>query len=124
MDLSMLLAQALGVMYLAVGLGMLLSGDYYKKAIQDMVKDAGTLYLGGVMALMIGFFMVTFHNVWEGWPILVTLIGWLALIKGLVILIFPKMMMDWSAKMMKHMSNLSWVVLVLGAVFTYFGFFA
>ena len=124
MDLSMLLAQVLGVVYLAAGLGMLLNGDYYKKAMHAMVKDGGMMYLGGFMALVMGFFMVTYHNVWEGWPILVTLIGWLALIKGLALLIFPQGMMDWSATMMKHMANYSYVTLALGAVFAYFGFFA
>lgn len=124
MDLSVLLAQVIGAVYLAVGLGMLLDGGYYKKAFPAMLKDPGAMYIGGFMALVAGFFMATYHNVWEGWPILVTLIGWLALLKGLLLLIFPKGMLDWSAKMMKHVSKFSFVVIALGLVFSYFGFFA
>lgn len=125
MDTSMFIAQLLAVVYLAVGLGLLLSGDYYKKAMAEMVKSHATMYLGGVMALLAGFLIVSFHNVWEGWPILVTLIGWLALVKGLVLLIFPEWMMDWSSKWVnKNWAWYAWVPLVLGALFGYFGFFA
>lgn len=121
----MFIAKLLGLSYLVVGLGMLLSGDYYKKAFQSMLKEAGMMYLGGLMALIIGFLIVNAHNVWEGWPMLVTILGWLALLKGFLLLVFPKGMMEWSAGMLKkNMNMMSIFVLALGAVFAYFGFLA
>ena len=125
METSILIAQLAAVVYLTVGVGMLVSGDYYRKAFDKMFKEAGIWYLGGLMALISGFLIIKFHNVWEGWPILVTLLGWLALLKGLLIFIFPEGFMDWSAGFVKKMgSQYGFVALVLGLIFGYFGFFA
>jgi len=46
------------------------------------------VFIVGVIALVAGLAMILAHNVWSGGalPVIVTLIGWLALIKGLLLL--------------------------------------
>jgi hypothetical protein len=46
------------------------------------------MFIAGVIALLTGLAMVLGHNVWSGGalPVIVTLVGWLTLIKGLLIL--------------------------------------
>jgi uncharacterized protein YjeT (DUF2065 family) len=124
METSVFIAKLLSLMYVVVGLGMLFSGAYYKKALSEMLKQSGFMYLGGLMALFIGFLIVFFHNVWEGWPILITLVGWLALLKGVVLLVFPKAMMKWAGSMYKSLnpSAIGVIALILGFVFGYFGY--
>ena len=39
--------------------------------------------------LPLGLIIVAFHNVWSGWGLLITLIGWALLLKGAVHLMFP-----------------------------------
>jgi len=127
METSIFIAQIISIAYLAIGLGMLLNSAYYKKLF-DAVQDAGIIYLGGIMALVIGFLLVTYHNVWEGsWVVIITIFGWAALLKGVVLLVFPKWMISLTKSMMKCkqiVPTAGIVVLILGAVLGYFGFFA
>ena len=97
MDVSILVARILGVTYTAVGLGMLISGDHYRKMLNDFSKSPSAVYLGAFLALITGILLVSFHNVWEGnWKIVITLIGWLALAKGVIMLIFPPALMNFT----------------------------
>ncbi len=48
------------------------------------------VYLSGVLLLVAGLFTIRAHNRWSGgWPILITLLGWLAAGLGLVRMAFP-----------------------------------
>lgn len=124
METSILVAQIAGVAYLALGLGMLLDPGYYKKAFDSMVKDPSYILFGGMMALVIGFLIVNVHNVWvQDWPVIVTLIGWIALVKGVLLLLMPKVFVGFSKGFVKHTSVLAFPVLVLGGIFAYYGFF-
>jgi hypothetical protein len=126
MENAHFIARLLSVVYLAVGLGMLISPGYYKKHIEQLVKSTSLTYLGAIMALVAGFAIVTFHNVWQGWAILVTLIGYIALLKGGLLLIFPNQMHSLSMKLIdkRNFPIYGIVVLALGIVFGYFGFIA
>lgn len=125
MDLSIFVAQVTAVIYLAVGVGMFFNKKYYAKLLEGFAKDMSSLYLGGFVALVVGFALVTFHNDWvKSWEVLVTIIGWLALIKGVMLLAFPatvaRTIKTWFKP--KHLSAYSAVIIVLGVVFGYFGF--
>jgi len=97
MELSIFIAKIFAFVYLAIGLGMLINTKYYKKAIDDMLDNSGVMYLGGVMALVIGYLMVTYHNFWvKDWTVIITVIGWLAFIKGVLLLVLPNAMIDFS----------------------------
>ena len=43
----------------------------------------------GFLSLIFGSIVVAFHNVWQGLPMLVTILGWLHVAKGLVYFTFP-----------------------------------
>ena len=127
MDLSVLIAKMFAVIYLMVGLGMLFSPGYYHKAMGEMLKNPTVLYLGGAMAALAGFLIVTYHNIWESsWVVVITIFGWLALLKGFMFLVFPGHVALWQG-MFKNKSQMPiWaiVVLALGIFFGYFGFVA
>lgn len=127
MDLSVFVAQAVAIVYLSVGVGMLLDKKYYAKLLEDMFKNTTAMYIGGLMALIVGFTLVTFHNEWvKSWEVLVTIIGWLALIKGVMLLAFPSAFLDMTKKWFgaKNLGTYAPIVIVLGLVFGYFGFVA
>ena len=91
MELSQFVAQLLGITYLAVGIGFLNSRKHYEKMLNNFVKDPAVMYLGGLMALIIGFLLVTYHNIWvKNWTVLITILGWGALLKGVLLLAIPK----------------------------------
>lgn len=124
METSIFISKILSVVYIIVGLGMLLRTEFYKKMIEDINKNPSFMYLGGVMALAIGLVITNLYNRWEAnWTILITLIGWIAIIKGVVILLFPKQMIKFSEKMLEK-SLKAWGVFAVGTglVFAYFGY--
>lgn len=125
METSVLLAQVIGLMYLGFGIGMVLHKSYYKKAFDEAMESKAFMIYGGMIAFAAGFFMVHVHNIWvKDWQVLVTIIGWIALIKGLMLFIMPETMLKISKPMMKKMDKLGFLVVLMGLVFAYFGFYA
>ncbi len=125
METSILIAKMVAVFYVAVGLGILFNHVYFKKMINEMMKSAGFFYLGGIMALLAGFLIVNFHNVWVwDWTVIITVLGWLALLKGILLLLAPQVLVVFA----RLFTNILWVAgvfaLVMGGVLGYFGFFA
>jgi len=88
---TIFLSKLLGLYCLVVGLAMLVHSHATLDMIKTIVHDAPAMYVAGIMALAMGLAMVLGHNVWCGGvlPVVVTVIGWLALIKGLFILFLP-----------------------------------
>ncbi len=127
MDLSIFIAKLFAVVYLMIGLGMLLSPAYYHKAMADMLKNPIVFYMGGIMAAVAGFLIVTYHNVWESsWVVVITIFGWLALLKGFMFLVFPGHLGFWQGMFKKtsYMPIFAIIVLAFGLFFGYYGFLA
>jgi len=118
--------QAFSIMYLAVGIGILVNSDLYKKMLSDFVSSSGALYLGGITALVVGFLLVTYHNTWtRDFSVIITIIGWLALIKGIVILVLPKIMTSMAKAIVESalfMKIEAVIAIVAGTLFLYLGF--
>jgi len=68
------------------------------------------------------------HNVWElGWVGLVTLLGWGAVVKGIVYMAYPEFAHIWKKKLKSNpdlLQILLIVVLIAGAYLSYVGFYA
>ena len=118
--------QIFSVVYLAIGVGMLVNPAFYKKMFSDFVDNAGVLYMGGITALVVGLLIIMFHNTWtKNLSVIITIIGWLALIKGVVILIFPKAMVALAKSIVnspKFMKIEAILVIIVGLFFAFLGF--
>lgn len=119
--------QIISLTYIAVGIGILINPDFYKKLFEDFIEHASVMYLGGIMALAIGYLILAFHNTWtKDFSVIITIVGWLALIKGIVILIRPKIIIALSKAIAKNESVLkieAIVVIILGLAFSFLGFY-
>ena len=90
MDISVVIAQVLGIFFVVVGIAMVANGKATAGAIEESVAHKGIVFMWGVFALLTGAVIVVLNNVWTaGLPLLVTILGWLALIKGVFILLAP-----------------------------------
>lgn len=126
METSLYLAQLIGVPLVAVALAMLFNMKYYLKMIKDLVDDKALYFFSGISALFIGMALILSHNVWvKDWPVIITLFGWGALLKGFIRVFAP----EWGMKTVKSIiknDNLmmfwTFVLLVIGAALVYFGF--
>lgn len=124
MDSTMILAQALGLILFIVGIGMLTRRKFVSEAIENAVQNPGTLFLMGIVALIIGALMVTTQAAWYGWQIVITLIGWAALLKGLLIILFPRSMATLYRKCAKPDMIVIWgmLVTIIGLFLVWAGF--
>ncbi|HYB62079.1 MAG TPA: hypothetical protein VEH50_11455 [Methylomirabilota bacterium] len=88
-QLTSYLAKLIGLYCILVALAMVT----HKQATVDMVTTLAhnptAMFLGGIMTLVAGLAIVLGHNVWSGGvlPVVVTLIGWMTLVKGLIVLL-------------------------------------
>lgn len=127
METSILTARILGVVYLAFGIGVLLNWENYKKAILDLLDNAGYMVIVGFLAAGLGVTILSIHNVWVGtWHTLVTIIGWIATIKGVALLAFPT---KWGIyRPLLMIGYYRWFILIgtliFGTLLTYYGFIA
>jgi hypothetical protein len=88
--MSIILAKVFGLYFLALGLAFIINPDRFKKIYQQVVEDENFLLIGSMLALLIGAFVVSVHNIWVSeWPVILTLLGWWSLIKGFALLVYP-----------------------------------
>lgn len=63
--------------------------------IRDL-KDQKFVIITSFIAIIIGLLNILFHNIWENnWTVIITLIGWLSLLLGLSLFIFPQPTVNW-----------------------------
>jgi hypothetical protein len=120
------LAQLMGPVLFAVGVGIFVSREYYLKVYRELERETLAVMMGGIVALVSGIAVVLFHNTWGSLPqILVSLFGWLMVLKGLALLIIPKSVNRFGETMMSSnfFTGGAAVALLAGAYLSWVGFF-
>jgi hypothetical protein len=56
-------------------------------------KGHAGVFANGMLSLWFGGIIVAFHNVWEGLPVVLTLLGWGQVIKAAIALVAPQVSM-------------------------------
>jgi hypothetical protein len=84
-NLTVYLARFIGLLALSLGVGCLVRGN---ALVEATVADGPVMLVYAVVSLAAGLAMILGHNVWSGGmlPVLVTVVGWLILAKGLLLL--------------------------------------
>lgn len=97
--LTLQLARAWGIIALVIALGALITPKRMGAAMTDFERSPGLLFITAVFALVLGLLQVMFHNIWrDPTSVLVSLIGWLAIVKGIVLIALPEPVMRLAAK--------------------------
>ncbi|MCM8816091.1 MAG: hypothetical protein NC913_01050 [Candidatus Omnitrophica bacterium] len=79
-----------GIFYLCIAINNVLNPDYYKRFFESFSNERFGMFLSGMIALIIGYVMIVNHNIWEfSKTVVVTITGWLILLKGVLILAVP-----------------------------------
>ena len=128
METAVFIARVFGLCYLIIGAGFILNRKAFQRVMDDFCKNAALVFYGGLLALVIGVVIILIHNVWvANWTVLITIIGWAGLIKGIWIMVFPNSVSKFM-KVYQQKENLlmfhSIGAVIFGAVLVYFGFFA
>ena len=128
MAAAVFIARIFGISYLVIAAGMLVNRDYYRKLMREFAATSGVIFFSGVFALVIGLTIVLVHGAWQAnWTAFITFIGWAGIVKGIWLVAFPRSVAAFMAFYEKNAGLLTIhaiAALVMGAVLTYFGFFA
>lgn len=125
---SVFLAQLIGPTLLVIGIGMIVNREAWRSMAQEFIASRALIFIAGAFAFVPGLAIVLTHNVWvAGWPVLVTLFGWIALLGGIFRLLFPQEVTRLGARMIANPASLTAGgagALILGAILSFFGYFA
>lgn len=90
MDISLTLAKIIGVYGLIISISAILNFERVNLLVRELLESEYLLYITGVMALIIGLTIITIHNDHTAdYNLLITLVGWLAFIEGVIVLLVP-----------------------------------
>jgi hypothetical protein len=94
MDRSEYIARLIGPVMLIIGIGMiggmLTEGDAYSSLLKEFIGSRALIFITGVLALVAGLAIVNAHNLWvRDWRVVVTILGWLFIVRGVSNLVFP-----------------------------------
>ena len=81
------LGRLLGLYCLIIGVEMLARPQATVQTVTLLLADRPLLYVLGVILIFAGLAMLLVHNIWRGGTaaVLVTIIGWLTLLKGVLL---------------------------------------
>jgi len=126
MPTSIFLAKLIGPVCLVIGLALLINGAAFRALAGDFLNNPALMFLSGVITLPAGLAIVLTHNVWAGdWRILITILGWLAVIGGLIRILAPQRAVAVGRTMLANPSTLhisTGVYLLIGALLCFFGY--
>lgn len=123
-----MLAQVIGPLMALIGLGVLFNPTTFSLMMDEMSsgKQYLVLFVTGGVTTILGLIVVLSHNIWFwDWSVLITILGWATLIKGAIMLLFPRVSMSISRF---YQGKTGLVVgagvigLVVGLVLSYYGF--
>jgi hypothetical protein len=125
---TLFLCRLLGLFFLICGLAMMLHKQVYTAAIATAAYTPLDMRWIAMIITLAGLAMVLAHNVWSKpvVAVIVTLLGWLTLIKGIAYLFLPARWLDGFFMAVLNCGACFYLVtaflLVLGAYLTYEGF--
>ncbi len=128
METSQLIAKFMGPVMLVAGFSMLVNKDNLRSVFEDFIASPALIFVAGFLALMLGLALVIFHNRWvAGWPVIITIYGWLSLFAGVGRMAFPALVKRMGTAMMKREAFLTVAAILnvlLGGFLAYKGFVA
>ena len=126
MLLTTFLAQLIGVYAIVIGLVILIRKKVFLAVMDGYYKHPSTVFVPGLIAMFLGLLLILQYNYWNDGtlPLVITLFGWAAFLKGLGLLFLPEASVK-SIEAFK-VKELSWlygtIVLVLGLYLAGSGF--
>ena len=128
MTTSIVFARFIGPVMLVAAVSMLLDRKAIRTVGEDFMNSPALIYLAGVLTLIMGIAIITFHNIWVmDWRTIITLFGYIAIVSGVFRMGFPtkvKKLGDWMLDTRMIVRSAALLNGMLGAYLTYQGFVA
>ena len=120
-----IIAQILGLFISIISVGVLINTAIYRRMVEEFTESPALCHLGGLLSLFFGLFILIFHNTWEkDWTTIITIFGWLSVIKGTLLIAYPKSVsqLSWIPHSDKVLRYVGVMYLLLGLFLTVKGF--
>jgi len=129
MQTSLFLAKLMGPFMIVMAAAIALNSDHFKKAIEEGMNSPISLLIAGMLTLVTGLAIVNTHNVWTlDWRVIITLLGWLSIIGGIIRIAMPGLVKSIGEKALNNWSSYqvfpAVVFGLLGLYLTYEGYLA
>jgi hypothetical protein len=90
MTTSKIIAALLGPTLVAAAISLLVNIGTAPMIVGELSQSPALVMIAGYAAFVPGLAIVYFHNRWTGgWPVLITVMGWLSLVVGFLRMVFP-----------------------------------
>jgi len=123
-ELSIFMARLISLIYIPVGIAIFTGQLKTNDLMSSYRKSAGLTMLLALFGLTFGMVLIQYHNIWvRNWPVLITLLGWIAVIECLALIAFPKAVLSIGSTITKKGDLWGFASLLVGVMFGYFGFF-
>lgn len=101
MELTIFFARLWGSFFLIFGALFVVTKQLGKTI--EMTDDKAFVIATGYITLLMGLVTVILHNVWVmGWEVVITILGWNTLIKGIVKIGFPELIHQQAQRFRKN----------------------
>jgi hypothetical protein len=130
MDTSKYIARLMGPVMLAIGIGMalglLMEGATYSSLLKEFIASRALIFITGMLALLAGLAIVNAHNLWvRDWRVIVTILGWLLVLRGIMLLLFPAAVQTLGDRVVAAQSGIvagAAITFVIGAILAIMGY--
>jgi hypothetical protein len=126
MTTSKVISGLLGPTLVANAIALLLNLGQWRGLAAQFTRDPVLIYVVGIAVFVAGLAIVQRHNVWSGgWPVVVTVFGWLVLFGGLARMLFPVQLANIAVGVIQASGVLpaaAIIQLLLGIFFCYKGY--
>lgn len=121
MEISIFFAQFLGAFFVIFGCLFFITGQLGKTI--EMTEDKAFVISTGYITLLMGLVTVILHNLWVAdWRIVITILGWSTLIKGIMKVGFPEQIHKQAQRFKKKQMVSTAFMILLGAWLLWMGF--
>lgn len=120
MNTSAWLAKLIGPYIILIGAALALNIRAFLRIEEDFFKNAALLFLTGLITFVSGLAIVLIHNLWAAdWRVLITVFGWIALIKGAWLVIMPDTAMKLGKVFVKDikLAVIPWSLMIIIGIF-------
>lgn len=128
MDSTVVLARALGLSWIVIGVSMAATRGMMLDVFREVAASRALSYVIGLVMLLLGSLLVVLHTKWHGGAAaVVTLMGWAVLAESLVFVFSPPGVLSRYLGTLQNTAVYHGIAvgyLVLGGYLTYFGFAA
>lgn len=120
MDSSTLLARLIGPYIIVIGVSLIFNQNIFRKIMEEFPKNPSLVFITGLLTFVAGLAILLFHNIWVAdWRVLITIFGWIALIKGIMLVVLPGTLLK-TTKIYSDNFKLvliPWVIMILIGIF-------